>query len=105
VNGEILPGLNVNLNYAFTDSKVSEDAPGDPNKKVGNVTPNTAAHITNAWLNYRIGSGALTGFGITGGLQWQAERYMGTTKVANMPNYFRVDGGIGYQRGKYNVSL
>lgn len=105
VNGEILPGLNVNLNYAFTDSKVSEDAPGDPNKKVGNVTANTAAHITNAWLNYRIGSGALAGFGITGGLQWQAERYIGTTKVANMPNYFRVDGGVGYQRGKYNVSL
>lgn len=105
INGEILPGLNVNLNYAFTDSKISKDVSGDTLKKVGNVTPNTAAHITNAWLSYRVGKGALTGFGINAGLQWQAERYMGTTKVANMPNYFRVDGGVSYQKGKYNVSL
>lgn len=105
INGEVLPGLNVNLNYAFTDSKISKDLSGDTLKKVGNVTPNTAAHITNAWLSYRIGKGALTGFGINAGLQWQAERYMGTTKVPNMPNYFRVDGGVSYQKGKYNVSL
>lgn len=105
INGEILPGLNANINYAFTDSKISKDLPDDASKKVGNVTPNTAAHITNGWLNYRIGKGALTGFGITGGFQWLAERYVGTTKVSNIPNYFRTDGGLSYQKGKYNISF
>ncbi|HJT74327.1 MAG TPA: hypothetical protein VJ720_09920, partial [Chitinophaga sp.] len=72
---------------------------------IGNVTPNTAAHVTNAWANYRIGRGLLEGFGVTGGFQWQAERYVGTTKVANVPNYFRVDGGLNYQKGKYGISF
>lgn len=105
INGEIIPGLNVSLNYAYTDSKITKEAPQAVTKTVGNVTPNTNAHITNAWLNYRIGSGFLTGFGVSGGIQWLAERYVGTTKTANIPNYFRADGGLNYQRGKYSISL
>lgn len=105
VNGEIVPGLNVSLNYAYTDSKITKEAPQSVTKTVGNVTPNTNAHITNAWVNYRKGSGFLTGFGVSGGIQWLAERYVGTTKVSNIPNYFRVDGGLNYQKGKYSISL
>ena len=107
VNGEIVPGLNLNVNYAYTDSKVSKDAPNKTpaTTTVGNITPNTAAHITNAWLTYRMGKGALEGFGVTGSIQWQAERAAGTTRVYNIPNYFRTDGGVSYSKGRYNVSL
>jgi iron complex outermembrane receptor protein len=107
INGEIVRGLNLNVNYAYTDSKVSKDAPNKPaaSSTVGNITPNTAAHVTNAWLNYRLSKGALEGFGISGGIQWQAERAVGTTRVYNVPNYFRADGGLNYTKGRYNISL
>jgi len=107
INGEIISGLNVNINYAYTDSKISKEAPGTAEDKttIGNVTPNTNAHITNGWVNYRIGKGPLTGFGVMGGFQWMADRYVGTTKKPNIPNYFRGDAGLSYQKGKYSVSL
>ncbi|SHL97742.1 TonB-dependent receptor [Chitinophaga sp. CF418] len=107
VNGEIVPGLNVNVNYAYTDSKITKEAPNTEASKttVGNITPNTAAHVTNGWLSYRIDHGAFTGFGASAGIQWQAERAVGTTKVSNIPNYFRTDAGLNYSRGKYTVSF
>jgi len=107
INGEILPGLNANLNYAYTYSKVTKDAPNKTaaNTTVGNITANTAAHVTNAWLSYRIGKGPLHGFGASAGMQWLADRAYGNTKTYNMPNYFRLDGGLNYSKGKYNVSL
>lgn len=108
INGEITPGLNVTLNYALTDSKISKESPTiteESKKTVGNITPNTAKHITNAWVNYRMMKGALKGFGLSGGIQWQAERAVGATRVSNIPNYFRVDGGLNYQLGKYNIGF
>lgn len=108
VNGEILPGLNVNLNYALTDSKITKESPTATatTKTVGNITPNTAKHITNGWLKYTQQKGLLTGFGLSGGIQWQAERTVGNnSKVSNIPNYFRVDGGVNYQKGRYSIGL
>lgn len=108
ISGEIVPGLNANINYAYTDSKITKEAPNTEASKttVGNITPNTAAHITNGWLSYRIRHGALTGFGASAGIQWQAERAVGNnTKVSNIPNYFRTDAGLNYSKGKYAISF
>ncbi|MBS0027364.1 TonB-dependent siderophore receptor [Chitinophaga sp. 22321] len=106
VNGEILPGLNATLNYAYTDSKISKEPANAKTKTLGNITPNTAKHITNAWLNYRISKGWLNGFGVSGGIQWLADRVVGSTSTKpNIPNYFRADAGLNYAKGKYNVSL
>ncbi len=52
VTGELAPGLNVTLNYALTDSKITRESPtivDEAKKTVGNITPNTAKHVTNAW--------------------------------------------------------
>ncbi len=105
INGELLPGLNLTANYAYTDSKISKEDGEPAVSKVGDVTPNTAAHITNAWLQYRLPKGMFEGFGLSGGMQWLAERYVSTTKTSNIPNYFRLDGGASYQKGKYGISL
>ncbi|QHS60451.1 TonB-dependent receptor [Chitinophaga agri] len=106
INGEILPGLNANLNYAYTDSKVTKDGPGKTTTTVGNKTPNTAAHVTNAWLSYRLGKGPLTGFGASAGIQWQAERVAGTAAAPyEIPSYFRTDAGLSWSKGKYGISL
>ena len=100
--GDILPGLSTNLNYAYTNSKITK---ATDKTQIGNVTANTAAHVTNAWLQYRLQSGALEGFGASAGIQWQADRYIGTSKDPNFPNYFRGDAGLSMRRGKYNISL
>jgi iron complex outermembrane receptor protein len=107
INGEILPGLNANVNYAYTDSKITKESPTTKpeNTTIGNITPNTAAHVTNGWLSYHLRSGVLKGFGASGGFQWQAERAVGSTKVANIPNYFRTDAGLSYGKGSYHISF
>ncbi|WP_207515368.1 TonB-dependent receptor [Longitalea luteola] len=107
INGEVVKGLNVVLNYAYTDSKITKESPNTPDNKktVGNQTPNTNRHITNGWISYRFSSGVLNGFGVNGGIQWLADRFIGTTKTPNMPNYFRADGGVSYQKGRFGVSM
>ena len=102
ITGEILKGLNVNANYALTDSKISK---ASDESTIGNITPNTAKHTANAWLQYRIQNGTLKGFGLMGSVQTMFDRAVGTTKESNFKNYVRTDGGLSYQKGKYNISL
>ncbi|MGJ1447362.1 TonB-dependent siderophore receptor [Sphingobacterium spiritivorum] len=102
ITGEILKGLNVNANYALTDSKISKSS---DESTIGNITPNTAKHTANAWLQYRIQNGVLKGFGLMGSIQTMFDRAVGTTKESNFKNYVRTDGGLSYQMGKYNISL
>lgn len=102
ITGEIVKGLNVNANYALTDSKISKDG---KEENIGNITPNTAKHTANAWLTYRLQQGPLKGLGLTGSVQGMFDRAIGTTKESNFKNYIRTDGGISYQSGKYSISV
>lgn len=102
ITGEIVKGLNVNANYALTDSKISKDTRAE---NVGNITPNTAKHTANAWVTYRLQQGPLKGVGFIGSVQGMFDRAIGTTKESNFKNYLRTDGGISYQRSRYNISL
>jgi iron complex outermembrane recepter protein len=107
INGEVVKGLNLILNYAYTDSKITQESPNTPDNKktIGNQTPNTNRHTTNAWLSYRFSKGVLNGFGLNGGAQWLAGRFIGTTKTPNMPEYLRFDGGVSYQKGKFGINM
>ncbi|UIR55979.1 TonB-dependent receptor [Sphingobacterium sp. SRCM116780] len=102
ITGEIIKGLNVNANYAFTDSKISK---ATDETTIGNITPNTTKHTANAWLTYRLHKGMLRGFGLTGSVQTMLDRAIGTTKESNFKNYVRTDGGLSYQKGQFNISL
>lgn len=102
LSGEIVPGLNTNINYAYTDSRITE---ATDKTTIGNVTPNTAYHTGNAWLTYRFSKGALEGFGVTGGVQYIGGRHIATTKNSNFPDYFRADGGVSYSKRRYSISL
>nr|WP_288808227.1 TonB-dependent siderophore receptor [uncultured Sphingobacterium sp.] len=102
ITGEIVKGLNVNANYALTDSKISKDT---KEENIGNITPNTAKHTANAWVTYRLQQGPLKGVGFIGSVQGMFDRAIGTTKESNFKNYLRTDGGISYQTGRYNISL
>lgn len=106
--GELFEGLDVSLNYAYTDPRVTKDETLDPAKNmVGSYVANAVKHITNGWLSYRYReSGALLdGFGLAGGYQFQFGRVVGSgSRTANFDDYIRFDAGISYEKGKISVS-
>ncbi|MFT4062238.1 MAG: TonB-dependent siderophore receptor [Edaphocola sp.] len=100
VRGEIVKGLTLVANYAYTDSKISKD---QTESKVGNVVPGYAKHNANAWLSYKVGSGVLKGFGVSAGFNLQADRTTwtwGGTGTDGLPTYFKLDGGLFYETGR-----
>lgn len=108
ITGEIVKGLDVVLNYAYTDAKVTKDATLDPTKNlVGSYLANSVKHITNGWLSYRYkreGS-VFNGFGLVGGYQFQFDRFVGSNaRESNFPDYIRFDAGASYEKGKITVS-
>ncbi|MDN3671043.1 TonB-dependent receptor [Echinicola jeungdonensis] len=98
--GELMPGLVVITNYAYTDSEISKDT---REERVGNVVPGFAKHLANGWLTYSLQNGALKGFGISGGFTYMADRstwnWPGDNKKA-LPDYFKLDGGISWENKK-----
>lgn len=105
IRGEIAPGLNAILNYAYTDSKVTKDV---DKEKVGNRIPGFAKHIFNGWLTYEIQNSALKGLGFSAGATYRADRSTwswGAVREAQLSDYFRMDAGIFYQYGKFKINL
>lgn len=104
LKGEIISGLNVMLNYAYTDAKISKD---NNTSRIGNNLDGTAKHITNGWATYRIQRGDVAGLGFSLGYQFEAKR-SGWPVVQNkdLPdNLFSLDAGMSYLKNNYNISL
>lgn len=105
LRGELLPGMNLVLNYAYTDSKITEDTKSE---NIGAPVPGFAKHITNGWLSYRVRKGGLQGVGLSLGYQWQLERYgwfVDPGRQSDLPDYFRADGAVSWQNNRFNVAL
>lgn len=106
LRGELLPGLSLVWNYAFTDSKITQDTDSD---QVGAPVPGFSKHVTNGWLSYRARKGALQGVGVSLGYQWQLGRYGWFVdpgdRDPNLPDAFRADGAVSWQGGRMSVAL
>ncbi|RBL89489.1 TonB-dependent receptor [Chitinophaga flava] len=103
--GEVVKGLNLVVNYAYTDGIVSKDADA---KLVGNYVPGIAKHIQNTWLTYTLGNGALKGLRANIGYQYQIGRVAGQVydKSENfLPDYFRMDAGLAYTVNKFSINM
>lgn len=107
VRGQLFSGLDVTMNYAYTDAEVTKDT---ENNQVERQLPGTDKHIANAWLNYRISEGKAKGLGLSFGIShaagrtaWYAE-YDKTIDPA-MPSYTRIDAAVSYQLGKFGVAF
>jgi iron complex outermembrane receptor protein len=105
IRGQIMHGLDLTLNYAYTDSKVTKDT---DEKKVGVAVAGSTKNITNAWLSYKATDGKMKGWGVSLGAQYQAGRsswyvFDGTTQP--LKDYFRMDGAVSYQNNKFNIAL
>lgn len=100
VMGEVLPGVSIILNYAYTDGKVTKDT---DEKKIGKPLQGNIKHIQNTWLNYQILN---TGFQISLGYNAQLGRvYEEIKDVQNPANYYRMDAGIGYTYKNFRANL
>ncbi len=109
VVGEIVNGLSVVANYAFTDAYVSKasESYGSIIAK-GTRIAGFAKHNVNTWLTYTLQGGALKGAGIAAGFSYQIERstWSWTTSPSRMslPDYFRLDGGLFWERKKIRLT-
>jgi iron complex outermembrane receptor protein len=103
LKGEILPGLNAVINYAYTDSHVSEDA---NERYIGLATPYLTKHIQNTWLNYKLPVKKWNGLSVSAGYQFQAGRNGRYPQDVNVPiaNLFRFDGGLGWSNQRIAVN-
>jgi iron complex outermembrane receptor protein len=105
VQGQVVKNLNVVVNYAYTDAVISKD---DVKSFEGNAVSGTAKHIQNTWLTYTLDATALKGLRASLGYQYQVGRVAGMVydKSENfLPDYFRLDAGLGYQFNKININL
>lgn len=103
LKGRILTGLNAMINYAYTDSKVTNDA---DKTLIGARTPLYVKHIQNTWLTYDLPFLCLRGFGLSMGYQYQAGRSgrYATAVPYSIPDFFRVDGGLRWANKKVTVN-
>jgi iron complex outermembrane receptor protein len=105
IQGQIFRGLNLILNYANTEVKITEDT--NP-ENVGNRLAGHAKHISNGWLKYTFRNSTLNGLGVALGYQYQADRSSwnwGADNQAVLPDYFRLDGGLSWQSNGFAVRL
>lgn len=111
IRGTILPGFNIIANYAYTDAKVTKVNTGVDAAVAyeGQRVAGSNKHTMNAWLSYKIQDGALEGLGISGGCTYLADRatgsYSDTDPKQNLPDYFKLDGGLFYESNKIRVTL
>jgi iron complex outermembrane receptor protein len=102
--GQVVRGLNVVVNYAYNDSKIDSDV--NP-ALVGARTPLYVKHVQNTWLNYELPARVARGLSFSLGYQYQAgrgERYA-VANLRDTPDYFRLDGGLGWQSTHFKVNL
>ncbi|MBA9079790.1 TonB-dependent receptor [Rufibacter quisquiliarum] len=105
VRGELLPNLNLTVNYAYTNSEITKDAVAE---NVGDAVPGATKHIQNAWLAYRMPENLLKGLGLSLGYQWQVDRsswFVFDGTESSLPDYFRLDGALSWQSDKFSVGL
>lgn len=108
LRGTIVRGLNIVVNYAYTNSTILKLAPGITTLKEGDVVPGFAKHTANAWLTYRIQSGVLKGFGISGGATFLGDRatYWDPSPAGGqtLKDYFKVDAGLSWEGEKMSIN-
>ena len=99
--GEILPGWNIYGGYAYTDARITEDNTFEE----GNLLPNTPEHALNLWTTYEIQQGNLQGLGVGLGLFFVGDRAGDLDNTFEVPDYFRTDAAMFYERNQLRAAL
>ncbi|SEM05381.1 iron complex outermembrane recepter protein [bacterium A37T11] len=105
--GELAKGLSLNVNYAYTDSKITEAA-SNAEATLGNVVPGYAKHTANAWLSYSLPENWINGLGVNLGANYMADRttwaWQGTTGQLPLPTYFKMNAGLFWENNRIRIT-
>ena len=106
MKGEVAKGLNAIVNYAYTDSKISESMFPET---VGQPGPGLARHMQNTWLDYTLPKKWINGLSIKAGYQYHAQRFPWfLTSLENqirLPDLLMVSAGLGYRYKHYSANF
>ncbi|MGM5632079.1 TonB-dependent siderophore receptor [Apibacter raozihei] len=104
IQGTLSKGFNMIANYAFTESKITEDT---KQYKKGTLVPGYAKHVANIILRYSFSEGILKGWGINTAYTLQADRSTWNTVEGEkaLPDYNRFDAGISWTNNKITIAL
>lgn len=105
IRGQIVKNLDVMINYAYTDATITKDS---DESLIGNQVAGSSKHVQNTWLSYTIGNGPVKGLGFSLGYQFQSGRspwFVSDNAQDNLPDYFRMDGGVTFKKDKFAVNL
>lgn len=101
VTGEILPGWNVILAYAYTDAEVTEDN----TIPIGNRLDNVPFNQASLWTTYEIQEGDLRGLGFGLGLFYVGERQVDLANSFELPSHIRTDAALYYRRDNFDAAI
>lgn len=93
-SGEILPGWNVIVSYAYTFANVLQD-----NRiPVGNLLAGVARNAGNFWTTYEFQADSiLRGFGLGAGVRAESQRQAALPNTFELPSYVRLDASAWYR--------
>ncbi len=103
VTGEILPGWNIIVAYAFTDAVVTAD--NSIPSTVGNRLTGIPQHQASLWSTYMIQKGVLKGVGFGLGLFYVGKRQGDLENTFQVDSYLRTDAALYYRRDRWNVAI
>jgi len=101
MTGEILPGWNIILSYAYTNAKVTEDNVTPIGNRLANVPENQAS----LWTTYEIQEGNLSGLGFGLGLFFVGERQGDLANSFQVDDYWRTDAALYYRRDRFRAAI
>lgn len=102
--GEILPGLRLIANYAFTDYRVTKSILA--NRPVGMRLAGYAKHTFNAWLNYALPKGFNVGLGYNAQLDRSSWGWVpDATTQSELPDYHRFDANLSWTLKDLSIGL
>ncbi|WHT40962.1 TonB-dependent receptor [Myroides sp. mNGS23_01] len=103
MSGKIAPGLQVNANYAYTDSEVTKETKGGVK---GSRVSGYAKHVANVWLDYTFEAGLLRDFSLMAGITFMGDRQTWAFGGGEpLPDYTRVDTGASWKKDDLKIEL
>ncbi len=98
---QITDPLHIAASYTYLDMEVTKDNSGLQGKTPSWVPESSA----NAWLNYEIDAGLMSGATFGAGVRYVGEAQLNPLNTEQVPDYTLVDLSIGYDLGQLSHSL
>lgn len=105
LNGNLMPGLDVNAGYTYSYAKILPFSSGETNVAAGKTVAFAPKNLFNAWVNYEVQNGAVKGLSLGAGANYMDETFTTSSNSYALPAYTIVDAALGYRVGRIGLRL